>query len=288
MATRKRKTNSRKSRLPEKLQAGLQRLTAGPAALLNKVVYFLGWVFLSLILSVTLALTLFFYSLPDVADMSFSQLRQQAQSRLEARLENSQSRHRWVELSRVNRDLLYAVVMAEDARFFQHQGIDYNALLDAMVANLKHGETRFGGSTLSQQTVKNLFLSQEQSYFRKLQEAFITRDLERHFSKNQILELYLNLAELGPELYGVNDASRYYFGKRPEQINASEGAWLALLLPSPRRYHYTLFQNRNVTPALRQKYRRILQGMRQSDYISDRQYRRYLNRIDNREWPRRG
>ncbi|MDX1400077.1 MAG: biosynthetic peptidoglycan transglycosylase, partial [Oceanospirillum sp.] len=147
------------------------------------------------------------------------------------------------------------------------------------------GETRFGGSTLSQQTVKNLFLNQTQSYFRKLQEAVITRDLERHFSKNEIIELYLNMAEFGPDLYGVRDAARYYFDKKPAEINAAEGAWLALMLPSPRRYHYTVYQNRNLTTSLKRKYQRILQGMRQSNYISSVQYRRYLRMIEKTDWP---
>lgn len=282
---------ARKKKAPttrfEKIKLWLAPFLAWPMRHLNRLVYFLGWVFLSIILMISGGLWLFFSSLPDVDQMSFSQLRQQAEQRVDDKLRKSKNKHHWVELKAVNRDLLYAVVMAEDARFYQHQGIDYNALLDAMVANIKKGETRFGGSTLSQQTVKNLFLTQQQSYFRKLQEAVITRDLERHFSKNEIIELYLNMAEFGPDLYGVNDASRYYFNKKPADLNAAEGAWLALMLPSPRRYHYTLYQNRNVTPALKRKYQNILQGMRQSNYISAIQYRRYLRMIDKTGWPTR-
>ncbi len=93
------------------------------------------------------------------------------------------------------------------------------------------------------------------------------------------------MAEFGPDLYGVKDASLYYFNKKPADLNAAEGAWLALMLPSPRRYHYTLYQNRNVTPALKRKYQNILQGMRQSNYISAIQYRRYLRMIDKTGWP---
>lgn len=281
MAARKKKVPTRF----EKIKLWLAPFLAWPMRHLNRLVYFLGWVFLSIILMISGGLWLFFSSLPDVDQMSFSQLRQQAEVRVDDKLRKSKNKHHWVELKDVNRDLLYAVVMAEDARFYQHQGIDYNALLDAMVANIKKGETRFGGSTLSQQTVKNLFLTQQQSYFRKLQEAVITRDLERHFSKNEIIELYLNMAEFGPDLYGVKDASLYYFNKKPADLNAAEGAWLALMLPSPRRYHYTLYQNRNVTPALKRKYQNILQGMRQSNYISAIQYRRYLRMIDKTGWP---
>lgn len=281
---------ARKKKIPtrfEKIKLWLAPFLAWPMRHLNRLVYFLGWVFLSIILMISGGLWLFFSSLPDVDQMSFSQLRQQAEERVDEKLRKSKNKHHWVELKYVNRDLLYAVVMAEDARFYQHQGIDYNALLDAMVANIKKGETRFGGSTLSQQTVKNLFLTQQQSYFRKLQEAVITRDLERHFSKNEIIELYLNMAEFGPDLYGVKDASLYYFNKKPADLNAAEGAWLALMLPSPRRYHYTLYQNRNVTPALKRKYQNILQGMRQLNYISAIQYRRYLRMIDKTGWPTR-
>lgn len=281
MAARKKKVPTRF----DKIKLWLAPFLAWPMRHLNRLVYFLGWVFLSIILMISGGLWLFFSSLPDVDQMSFSQLRQQAEVRVDDKLRKSKNKHHWVELKDVNRDLLYAVVMAEDARFYQHQGIDYNALLDAMVANIKKGETRFGGSTLSQQTVKNLFLTQQQSYFRKLQEAVITRDLERHFSKNEIIELYLNMAEFGPDLYGVKDASLYYFNKKPSDLNAAEGAWLALMLPSPRRYHYTLYQNRNVTPALKRKYQNILQGMRQSNYISAIQYRRYLRMIDKTGWP---
>jgi len=281
MVARKKKAPTRL----DKIKLWLNPFIAWPMRHLNRLVYFLGWMFLSVIILITGGLWLFFSNLPDVEQMSFSQLRQQAETRLEKKLEKSKNKHHWVELKYVNRDLLYAVVMAEDARFYEHQGIDYNALLDAMVANIKQGETRFGGSTLSQQMVKNLFLNQTQSYFRKLQEAVITRDLERHFSKNEIIELYLNMAEFGPDLYGVRDAARYYFDKKPADINAAEGAWLALMLPSPRRYHYTLYQNRNVTPSLKRKYQRILQGMRQSNYISSVQYRRYLRMIDKKSWP---
>ncbi|WP_417597457.1 transglycosylase domain-containing protein [Oceanospirillum sp.] len=278
--------NKKPTRL-DKIKLWLSPFLAWPMRYLNRLVYFLGWMFLSFLLLIGTGLWLFFSSLPDVEQMTYSELRQQAEVRLESKLKKSSNSHHWVELKNINRDLLYAVVMAEDARFFQHQGIDYSALLDAMVANIKKGETRFGGSTLSQQTVKNLFLTPQQSYFRKLQEAFITRNLEQNFSKNEIMELYLNMAEFGPDLYGVGDAARYYFDKKPTGINAAEGAWLALMLPSPRRYHYTLYQNRNVTSSLKRKYQRILQGMHQSSYISSVQYRRYLSMINQVNWPKK-
>ena len=253
----------------------------------NRFVYLLGWITLTLLLVTGSLLTAFFYSLPDVAGQRFEDLQQQAEQRVRSRLEVDDAHYRWTPLREINRDLMYAVVMAEDARFFQHRGLDYDALLDAFITNLRRGQTSFGGSTISQQTVKNLFLTPQQSYYRKLQEAVLTRRLEQHFSKNQILELYLNLAEFGPDIYGVDAAARYYFGKAPARINAAEGAWLSLLLPSPRRYHYSLFQNRNLTPAMQRKYRNILQGMRQANYISQSQHLSHLSKINQKDWPPR-
>lgn len=282
-ATRKKKTARKKSHHPlvVKLLAGL----AVPWRWLNRLVYWLGWLTLGFILLVAGVLFTFFYLLPDAVNPSFEDLQAQAEARVRSQLEATDAFYQWTPLREVNRDLLYAVVLAEDARFFQHRGLDYDALLDALITNLRRGETAFGGSTLSQQTAKNLFLTQQQTYYRKLQEAVLTRRLENRFSKNQILELYLNLAEFGPDIYGVAAASRYYFDKPPAAINAAEGAYLTLLLPSPRRYHYTLFQNRNVTPGLQRKYRRILMDMRHANYISQAQLNRYLPLIERKDWP---
>ena len=104
----------------------------------------------------------------------------------------------------------------------------------------------------------------------------LNSDLEKHFTKNQILELYLNIAEFGPDIFGVHAASRYYFKKRPSKINAAEGAFLSLMLPSPRRNHYSLFQNRNLTPNKKRKLRRVLRGMVSEGFISQKQYNRYV------------
>ena len=283
-ATPRKKKSTRKKPLPAwllKLQAWLLL----PWRWLNRLVYWLGWMALGFILLVAGVLLTFFYLLPDAVNPSFEELQTQAEARVRAQLEATDAFYQWTPLREVNRDLLYAVVLAEDARFFQHRGLDYDALLDAFITNLRRGETAFGGSTLSQQTVKNLFLTPQQSYYRKLQEAVLTRRMENRFSKNQILELYLNLAEFGPDIYGVAAASRYYFDKTPAEVNAAEGTYLTLLLPSPRRYHYTLHQNRNVTPGLQRKYRRVLTDMRHANYISQAQLNQYLPLLQRKDWP---
>lgn len=142
----------------------------------------------------------------------------------------------WVPLSRISRHLQHAAIAAEDASFFIHEGFDWDGIKDAAIHNLEAGELTRGGSTLTQQLAKNLYLSTERSLFRKAREALITRSLERHLTKERILELYLNVAEWGNGVYGAEAAARHHFGKPAQDLTAEEAAWLAAILPSPRRY----------------------------------------------------
>ena len=155
--------------------------------------------------------------------------------------------------------------------------LERDALVNSFAENLKRREFAFGGSTISQQVVKNIFLDNKKSIIRKIRELVVTRRLEKRFSKNLILELYLNIAEFGPDIFGVNAASHYYFKKSPSRINAAEGAFMALMLPSPRKNHYRLFQNRNLSERWRRKLQRILKDMRYNDFITEKQYRYYIN-----------
>ncbi|MDH5346658.1 MAG: monofunctional biosynthetic peptidoglycan transglycosylase [Nitrospira sp.] len=142
----------------------------------------------------------------------------------------------WVPLSRISPHLRHAVVAAEDASFFTHEGFDWEGIRDAALYNLEAGEVKRGGSTITQQLAKNLYLSSERSLLRKAQEALITRSLEQHLTKKRILELYLNVAEWGKGIYGAEAAARHHFGKPSQDLTADEAAWLAAILPSPRRY----------------------------------------------------
>lgn len=142
----------------------------------------------------------------------------------------------WVPLSRISPHLRHAVVAAEDASFFTHEGFDWEGIKEAARHNLEAGELKRGGSTITQQLAKNLYLSSERSLFRKAREALITRSLEQHLTKKRILELYLNVAEWGKGIYGAEAAARHHFGKPSLDLTADEAAWLAAILPSPRRY----------------------------------------------------
>ena len=218
----------------------------------------------------------FYRSLPRFDRIDFAQARSIATARTQARLDNKNAPHPWVELKDVSRDFLYSIVMSEDSSFFEHDGIDFDSILVSLVENIREHRNAYGASTLSQQVSKNLFLDQSKTAMRKIKEVFITKGLERRFSKNQILELYLNVAEFGPDIFGAATAAQYYFKKKPSKINAAEGAFLALLLPSPRRNHYAIFENKNMTKPRRRRIQRVLNDMLYNEFISEKQYRQYL------------
>jgi monofunctional biosynthetic peptidoglycan transglycosylase len=142
----------------------------------------------------------------------------------------------WVPLGRISSNLQRAVIVAEDASFFSHEGFDWESIRDAALDNLEAGKMKRGGSTITQQLAKNLYLSSERSLFRKAHEALITRLLERDLPKERILELYLNVAEWGRGIYGAEAAAQHHFGKSAAELTGDEAAWLAAMLPAPRRY----------------------------------------------------
>lgn len=144
--------------------------------------------------------------------------------------------HRWVPYQRISAELKRAVVAAEDAKFLDHAGFDWEAIQKAIERNERRGRVVAGASTLSQQLAKNLFLSGERSWLRKGQEAVITAMLEHAMDKRRILELYLNFAEWGDGVFGAEAAARHHFGVPAARLDARQAAWLAAILPSPRRY----------------------------------------------------
>lgn len=248
-----------------------------PFRIFKIICFWIGFAVIALVSTASFLIFLFFHNLPDVDHMKFKDLRVQGGKVIQKHYKDHKKHLHWTSIDKINRDLIYTLVMAEDALFFQHSGIDYDAIINALFENVKADQIKYGASTISQQVAKNLFLDGEKSLVRKLKEYFITKDLEKHFTKNQIMEIYVNMAEFGPDIYGIEEASHYYFHKSPKNLNAAEGAFLALMLPSPRKYHYTLFQNHNFTKHLRSKYRRILQDMRYKEYISNKQYNKYLH-----------
>lgn len=158
-------------------------------------------------------------------------------------------KRQWMPYERISVHLKRAVVAAEDARFLDHEGFDWEAIQQAMTRNERQGRIVAGASTISQQLAKNLFLSGDRSYLRKAQEAAITWMIERTMSKRRILELYLNVAEWGDGVFGAEAAARHHFNVSAASLTSEQAAWLASILPSPRRYargHLTSYLARRV------------------------------------------
>lgn len=149
---------------------------------------------------------------------------------------NAELQYRWVDYARISNHLKRAVITAEDAKFTAHEGFDWEGIQRAIEKNQRRGKPVAGGSTISQQLAKNLFLSGERSYVRKGQEAIITLMLEVTLDKQRILELYLNVAEWGNGVFGAEAAARHYYGVGAAQLNAEQAARLAAMLPRPRYY----------------------------------------------------
>jgi monofunctional biosynthetic peptidoglycan transglycosylase len=145
-------------------------------------------------------------------------------------------RQRWVPYSGISVHLKRAVVASEDARFSEHEGVDWEAIEKAYKENVKRGRTAKGGSTITQQLAKNLFLSPERSYVRKGQELVITYMIEALWDKRRILEVYLNIVEWGEGVFGAEAAARHYYGLKASQLGPEQSARLAAYLPNPKRY----------------------------------------------------
>lgn len=157
-------------------------------------------------------------------------------------------RHEWVPYERISLSLKTAVVAAEDSAFMDHSGFDWEGLRVAFEKNLKKGRVVAGGSTISQQLAKNLFLSGSRTPWRKGQEAIITVMLETCMSKRRILEIYLNMIEWGDGVFGAEAAAQHYYGRRAKNLRPAQAARLAAMIPNPRYY-----DKRRSTPALNRK-----------------------------------
>lgn len=143
-------------------------------------------------------------------------------------------RHRWVPYTQISADLRRAVIVTEDAAFFDHDGIDLAEVKASMERNWEEGRFTRGASTITQQLAKNLYLSPSRNPLRKLREVFITRRLEASLSKRRILEIYLNVIEWGDGIFGVDAAARIYFGKTAATLSREEAALLAGAIINPR------------------------------------------------------
>ncbi|HWQ38078.1 MAG TPA: monofunctional biosynthetic peptidoglycan transglycosylase [Burkholderiales bacterium] len=164
--------------------------------------------------------------------------------------------HQWVPYENISVHLKRALIAAEDAKFLDHEGFDWEAIQEAAEKNLRRGKVVAGGSTISQQLAKNLFLSGRRTPWRKLQEAAITVMIETVMSKRRILEIYLNVIEWGNGVFGVEAAARHYFGTSATWLSPWQAAQLAAMVPRPRFYDRV-----RSTPLLQRRTAAILERM---------------------------
>jgi monofunctional biosynthetic peptidoglycan transglycosylase len=220
------------------------------------------------------AIVYIYLSLPTISHLKTQN--PQTTALINQRLREAQSagkilnvRQVWIGFDGIPALLKESVRVAEDARFYEHEGIDYEEVSEAMKKNLEQGRWARGGSTITQQLAKNLFLSTERSLVRKLKEYFLALRLERELSKNRIFHLYLNVIELGPGIFGVEAAARHYFGKSAGQLSLEDIVRLTAVIPKPLSENPTR-QSR----WLKWKARWILSILHKTGHISADQYHR--------------
>lgn len=193
---------------------------------------------ISLVLLLTLDVGRYFFY-PDVdrlleenptktAFMEYREAEWQRDGLVDKRIEQ-----KWVPLRNVSQNLIKAVLIAEDDKFWQHEGFDYKAMERALERNILAKKFKMGGSTISQQLAKNLYLSPSKNPVRKIKEAILTWRLEKTLSKRRILEIYVNVAEWGDGIFGIGEAARHYYGVTPAKLSAQQSAKLAAVLPNP-------------------------------------------------------
>lgn len=177
--------------------------------------------------------------------------------------------HYWVPARSIPPEMKWAVILAEDANFYSHEGIDVKAIKNAVEYDLEKRRMARGASTITQQVAKNLFLTRKKTITRKLMEIYLAVRMERELTKGRIVELYLNVVELGPMVYGIGHGARYYFGKPAAELTPRECSFLAAMLPGPRVAY-------NPYKRLERVLRRsdmILGLMRKRGVLTDAEYR---------------
>jgi monofunctional biosynthetic peptidoglycan transglycosylase len=199
---------------------------------------YLWWIVAAPFLLVLLVQAYFFVQIwwwVDHNPSSTSFMRQQL-SELQKKNPNAKLKHQWVPYERISNNLKRAVIASEDSNFSEHEGVDWDALMRAYEKNTKKKKVVSGGSTITQQLAKNLFLSGSRSYIRKGQELVITYMLEFLMDKERIFEIYLNVVELGTGVFGAEAAARHYYRVPASALSAGQAAKLAVMLPRPRVY----------------------------------------------------
>ncbi len=174
----------------------------------------------------------------------------------------------WTQFQEISPYAIQSIVISEDWAFFDHEGLDIQQLKKIFFKFFRTLSFHRGGSTITQQLVKNLYFSHERSYLRKIKEMLIAYKIEQKYSKNRILEVYLNIIEFGENLFGIENASLFYFKKPSSLLTMKEGAFLAMLLPNPRIYSES-FRNKELTEYAQETIESISIKLRQAKFLTE-------------------
>lgn len=185
---------------------------------------------------------------------------------VEDKVNEIQNNENYVTLNNVSKDFTNAIVAIEDHRFYKHSGFDFISFCRAMLSNLKEGEVGQGGSTISQQLARNMYFTQEKNYSRKIAELFVVYNLEKNYSKEDILELYINTIYFGDGYYGIKEASNGYLNKEPNELNLYEASLLAGIPNAPSVYALT-----NHPDLAEQRRQHVLDAMVRTGCLTDEQ-----------------
>lgn len=186
----------------------------------------------------------------------------------------------YVPLNSISRYMQKSVILTEDSSFYTHKGFNWEEIEKSAKKNIKESKLSRGGSTITQQLAKNMFLSKEKSFVRKFFEAIITVKIEKVLRKHEILERYLNVVEFGKNIYGIKAAAQFYFQKHPSELDLVESAFLAMLLPNPVKYSKSYYK-KELTPFARKRITKIVNDLYNYNRISQEEYSVAQNQIDS-------
>lgn len=190
----------------------------------------------------------------------------------------------YVRYNQLPKHLVSSLIASEDASFYFHKGFDWDEIKDSLEKSMDAGRWVRGGSTITQQLAKNLYLSPEKSLLRKMKEFFVARQLEKKLTKTQIIEKYFNVVEFGKNIYGIRAAADHYFQTSPANLTPAEGAYLISLLPSPIKYSAGFHNNKELTRYNKNRVTRTLSLLKMQGKISEEEYQTEIARVDYGLW----
>lgn len=250
------------------------------ASLNRKKSFFLSFLGIFLIISLVLGVTALIAvrSIPSVANID------SCFTTSMFKVDLCPKKSSYVRFQHLPKHLVSALIASEDASFYFHKGFDWDEIQDSFERSMDAGRWVRGGSTLTQQLAKNLYLTQERSLMRKMKEFFVAKEIEKKLSKPQIIEKYFNVVEFGKNIYGIKKASSHYFQKSPGDLTPAEGAYLVSLLPSPIKYSSAFHSNKELSRFNKKRVVRLLSLLRLQGKISEEEYISEIARTENGLW----